>query len=187
MLSPSKFPEGSWRAGEAESWLRHPSHLPRTSSCEAHSAASVNLVDSAGFRQWRMLLSPRSVAVVPFRALQGAQLTRQVTASADRAGAASQETCAALCRELLDLATCGSVVAAERRLHRFAPSLLLGPAEGAMFAAAALPSRFHGAAFRSLLLAAINANDAEKTAKYPGASSGDMRPPRSSEWRMSRV
>ena len=167
MLSPSKFPEGSWRAGEAESWLRHPSHLPRTSSCEAHSAASVNLVDSAGFRQWRMLLSPRSVAVVPFRALQGwplpsvsfttargcgvcfspgAQLTRQVTASADRAGAASQdralcsplgapspflqETCAALCRELLDLATCGSVVAAERRLHRFAPSLLLGPAEG---------------------------------------------------------
>ena len=37
-----------------------------------------------------------------------------------------------------------------------------------MFAAAALPSRFHGAAFRSLLLAAINANDAEKTAKLPG-------------------
>ncbi|CAE7641494.1 EMB2745 [Symbiodinium sp. CCMP2456] len=35
-----------------------------------------------------------------------------------------------------------------------------------MFAAAALPSRFHGAAFRSLLLAAINANDAEKTAKF---------------------
>ena len=34
-----------------------------------------------------------------------------------------------------------------------------------MFAAAALPPQFHGAAFRSLLLAAINANDAERAAK----------------------
>ncbi|CAE7832305.1 unnamed protein product [Symbiodinium sp. CCMP2592] len=76
-----------------------------------------------------------------------------------------QETCA-LCRELLELAASGSVIAAERRLHRFAPSSLLSPAEGAMFAAAALPSQFHGAAFRSLLLAAINANDAERAAKF---------------------
>eukprot|EP00439_Symbiodinium_sp_Y106_P012448 s2363_g1.t2 len=109
----------------------------------------------------QMFLSPRSASVaaaaaVPFRAHRGAQF-RQVAASA--------ETCA-LCRELLELAASGSVIAAERRLHRFAPSSLLGPAEGAMFAAAALPPQFHGAAFRSLLLAAINANDAERAAKF---------------------
>ncbi|CAE7363320.1 unnamed protein product [Symbiodinium natans] len=81
-------------------------------------------------------------------------------------GISQDDSHAALCRELLVLAERGSVVPAERRLQSFAPSSLLSPTEGAMFAAAASPLRFRGAAFRSLLLAAINAGDAERTARF---------------------
>ena len=86
--------------------------------------------------RWQIeLFSLSRCPIQASRGLCGPRLTREGSllaapqSSALQSVAFLQETCA-LCRELLELAASGSVIAAERRLHRFAPSSLLGPAEG---------------------------------------------------------